>query len=112
MKERRRYQRYQMGEEVYCEVLVGEGSSYKALLYDLSSNGARLQFDESQAPKGLAVGDTLETYNFSKGGNYLNHGLSARAAWNDGYYYGIQYDGAVVDTMDKLLSAYPDAQPI
>lgn len=112
MDERRRYQRYQMADDIYCEVLVGEGSTYKALLYDLSTNGARLRFDEEYGPHDLAVGDKLNIYNYSKGGEYLDENIPAQAAWNDGRYYGIQYDGAIVKTMDRLLSAYPDALPI
>lgn len=109
MDERRRYQRYQMSEEVYCEILVGEGSSYKALLYDVSSDGARLYFEQGQEPE-LAIGEKIKVYNYSKGEEYLYSNSYAHAMWYNDSYYGIQYDSPIVDSQDKLIAAYPDAK--
>tara|TARA_B100000683_G_scaffold112965_1_gene111188 strand:+ start:2030 stop:2404 length:375 start_codon:yes stop_codon:yes gene_type:complete len=112
MDERRRYQRYQLDQEVSCEVLSGEGTSYKAYLYDISSNGARLKFEENQYPYEMAVGDVVNVYNYSQGGDYIDERMTAQAVWYSDSYYGIEYDGSIVKTMDKLLKAYPTAKPI
>ncbi len=112
MEERRQYQRYKMGNDIYCEIIAGDGATYSAQLYDISITGARLHIDDAAAYDYIGQGETFQIYNYSQGGEYIAQNMTASAVWYSNNYYGIQYAAPIADSNEQIMTAYPSATPI
>lgn len=112
MNEKRKYQRYALGGEVYCEIIAEDGVTYRARIQDLSSTGARLYIEDNRASEDIRKGCAFQIYNYSQGSGYIAENMSAIAVWHAEHSYGIRYASPIVKDIEEIMMAYPHATPV
>lgn len=114
MEERRVYPRYSVGDDMYCEMINPQGTSYYGRIEDISRYGARVGVSgvREYEPVNVKSGDQVYIYGYRTEANPDGARIPARAVWSDNYTYGIQFYASVYTSAESLMSMYPKAVPV